>query len=49
MASVACQHIQVDRAHAWNVDRSAAAVKFQNGTYLKNMPRIFHLDTQIGK
>ncbi|VEN43473.1 unnamed protein product [Callosobruchus maculatus] len=40
MASVRRQEMQVTSAHEQNADCSAAAAKSQNGTYLKNMPRI---------
>lgn len=47
MASVRRQEMQVLSAQAQNADRTAAAAVRQNGTYLKNMPRIQYAEIKI--
>lgn len=34
-----CQQMKIHSVHVQNVDRSDTAEGFQNGTYLKNIPR----------
>jgi hypothetical protein len=39
MVAVTCQQMYLYSVHAHDTVHSAAAEEFQNGTYLKNIPR----------